>query len=185
MKKKLYFFYFLGVLRAVTENPWVPGTPKCQQMQISSQWRHNVHKGKQLKTSFSYLGQNVYFLAIWGALGGGGGGGGHPLIRLSLSCSQAIISPISMYIWNKGTIWKELLKVKIQNMNKIFFFYIWGVLGDPYVKQPGLPNYQGSKTSSQSRQMYNKENKATRSPEITRQQVQKLTPQFVLYIYWI
>ena len=30
-----------------------------------------VHKGKQLKTSFSYLGQNVYFL---GARGGGGGG---------------------------------------------------------------------------------------------------------------
>ena len=26
-------------------------------------------------------------------------------------------------------------------------------------------------------------NKATRSPEISREQVQKLTPQFVLYIY--
>ena len=31
--------------------------------------------------------------------------------------------------------------------------------------------------------MYNKENKATRSPEISREQVQKLTPQFLLYIY--
>ena len=41
-------------------------------MQISSQWRHNVHKGKQLKTSLSYLGQNAYFLAIWGAQVGGG-----------------------------------------------------------------------------------------------------------------
>ena len=30
--------------------------------------------------------------------------------------------------------------------------------------------------------MYNKENKATRSPEISREQVQKLTPQFLLYI---
>ena len=28
-------------------------------------------------------------------------------------------------------------------------------------------------------------NKATRSPEISRQQVQKLTPQFLFYIYWI
>ena len=28
-------------------------------------------------------------------------------------------------------------------------------------------------------------NKATRSPEISREQVQKLTPQFLLYIYWI
>ena len=27
--------------------------------------------------------------------------------------------------------------------------------------------------------------KATRSPEISREQVQKQTPQFVLYIYWI
>ena len=30
-----------------------------------------------------------------------------------------------------------------------------------------------------------KKNKATRSPEISREQVQKLTPQFLLYIYWI
>ena len=29
------------------------------------------------------------------------------------------------------------------------------------------------------------DNKATRSPEISRQQVQKLTPQFCFYIYWI
>ena len=28
-------------------------------------------------------------------------------------------------------------------------------------------------------------NKATRSPEISREQVQKLTPQFLLYIYWL
>ena len=28
-------------------------------------------------------------------------------------------------------------------------------------------------------------NKATRLPEISRKQVQKLTPQFLLYIYWI
>ena len=31
--------------------------------------------------------------------------------------------------------------------------------------------------------LYVKENKATRSPEISREQVQKLTPQFLLYIY--
>ena len=30
---------------------------------------------------------------------------------------------------------------------------------------------------------YQKDNKATRSPEISREQVQKLTPQFLLYIY--
>ena len=31
--------------------------------------------------------------------------------------------------------------------------------------------------------MWHKYNKATRSPEISREQVQKLTPQFLLYIY--
>ena len=33
-----------------------------------------VHKGKQLKTSFSYLGQNVYFDKFEGPGRGGGGG---------------------------------------------------------------------------------------------------------------
>ena len=32
-----------------------------------------VHKGKQLKTSFSDLGQNVYFQVFEGPWGGGGG----------------------------------------------------------------------------------------------------------------
>ena len=32
---------------------------------------------------------------------------------------------------------------------------------------------------------FHDENKATRSPEISREQVQKLTPQFLLCIYWI
>ena len=34
---------------ALTSNPGVPGAPKCQQMQTSSQWRHMYNKGKQLK----------------------------------------------------------------------------------------------------------------------------------------
>ena len=185
---------------------------------------------------------------FWGSL--------HSMIRLSLSCSPAIISPISMYMWNKETIWKELLKLESKIWQKyIYFLYLggsWGTL----TSNPGLPNFQGlvcwslsslchsnghietmpareinpftavtrirsqflrtqwstsnhqrvdmttphtaqpsglasdfqgSKTSSQSRQMHNKENKATRSPEISCEQVQKLTPQFLLYryIYWI
>ena len=87
-----------------------------------------VHKGKQLKTSLSYLDQNVYFLAIWGAQGGGGG---HSMIRLSLSWSPAIISPISMYMWNKDSNLKRTSKIKIQNMKNIYIFYIFGggVLG--------------------------------------------------------
>ena len=46
--------------------------------------------------------KNVIFLAIWGALGGGGG---HSMIKLGLSCFPAILSPISMYMWNKEAIW--------------------------------------------------------------------------------
>ena len=33
----------------------VPGAPKCQQMQPSSQWRHMYNKGKQFENSFSYI----------------------------------------------------------------------------------------------------------------------------------
>ena len=140
------------------------------------------------------------------------GPGGHSMIRLSLSCSPAIISPISMYMWNKEIIWKELVKLK----SKIWFFLYWGGGGGPggplrqtqgyqifravglhhradkcitrkknittgcsymgpnviffaflpilfifggpggLTSNPGLPNFQGSKTSSQSRQIYNK-----------------------------
>ena len=48
------------------------GGPKCQQMQASSQWKHMYNKGKQLKTSFSYMGQNVKKLYISGYLRGPG-----------------------------------------------------------------------------------------------------------------
>ena len=52
---------------------------------------------------------------------------------------------------------KAILKIQIM---KYILFYIgggggsWGTL----TSNPGLPNFQGSKTSSQSRQMYNKKN---------------------------
>ena len=90
-KKKM-----LGSYWALTSNPRVPGAAKCKQMQTSSQWRH-MYKGKQMKTRFSYMGH--IFLAIWGALGG------PSMIRLGLSCYPAILSPISMYMWNKEAIW--------------------------------------------------------------------------------
>ena len=54
MNKKNLFWGGHG--GAFTYNPWAPGAPKCQQMQASSQWRQ-IYKGKQLKTSFSYMGQ--------------------------------------------------------------------------------------------------------------------------------
>ena len=67
-------------------------------------------------------------------------------------------------------------------MKKNILFFIFGGGGSwgALMSNPGERKIQGSKTSSQSRHMYNK---ATRSPEISREQVQKLTPQFLLYIY--
>ena len=59
----------------------------------------------------------------------------------------------------------------------ILFSYLGGGGGGP-MSNPGEHKFQGSKTSSQSRPMYNKGNKATRSPEISRQQVQKLKHNF-------
>ena len=101
--------------------------------------------------------------------------------------------------------------VKIQNIkNKIHFFRVMlvpyiksrGTGGtkmsanadlitmETYVQQgktnptsnPRLPNFQDSKSSSQSRHMYYKGNKATRSPKISRQHVQKLT-HAIFFIY--
>ena len=41
----------------------------------------------------------------------------------------AILSPISMYMWNKEAIWWELSMFKSKIWNKYLFFHIWGVLG--------------------------------------------------------
>ena len=50
---------------------------------------------------------------------------------------------------------------------------------ETYVQQGG----NNLKTSFSYMSQNVKKNKATRSPEISREQVQKLTPQFLLYIY--
>ena len=52
-----------------------------------------LNKGKQLKTSFSYMGQIVKQLYIFGYLRDTGP---TSIIRLGLSCFPAILSPMSM-----------------------------------------------------------------------------------------
>ena len=60
---------FSGSCWAFTQNPGVlPGAPKCQLMQTSSQWRHMYNKGKQLKTSSWYIRAKMYF--VWGLIQG-------------------------------------------------------------------------------------------------------------------
>ena len=53
-------------------------------------------RGNNLKTICK---TNIYFGGILGALRGSS------MIRLNLSCFPAILSPISMYMWNKEAIW--------------------------------------------------------------------------------
>ena len=59
--------------------------------------------------------------------GPGRGGGVHSMIRLSPSCSPASYHLTHIYVYvKKGNNLKINFKVKIQNMKKKIFFYIWG-----------------------------------------------------------
>ena len=71
-------------------------------------------RGNHLKTSFSYIVQNVNKNIFW-------------------------------------AIWEARRESSMIGLGLFFFFHIWGLLGGPYVKR----KFQGSKTSSQSRHMYN------------------------------
>ena len=52
---------------------------------------------------------------------------------------------------------KKFLSLNPTYEKKYTFFHIWGVLGGPLItSNPGERKFQGSKTSSQSRHMYNK-----------------------------
>ena len=64
-------------------------------MQPSSQWRQMYNKGKQFENQFFIYEpkcKKKYIL-------------GYSIIRLCLSCFPDILSPISMYMSNKETIW--------------------------------------------------------------------------------
>ena len=47
-----------------------PGTPKCQQMQTSSQWKHMYNNGKQVENQIFIYRPNVIKIYILGYLGG-------------------------------------------------------------------------------------------------------------------
>ena len=72
-------------------NPGVPGVPKCQFITVETY----AQQEKTINNRFSYIGQNVNKIYIFGYLGGPGGGG-TSMIRLRISCFPAILSPISM-----------------------------------------------------------------------------------------
>ena len=125
----------------------LPGSPKCQQMQTSSQWRHMYKNGKQLETSFSYLGQNVKNMYIFGYFKGPGGGGAS-IIRLDLSCFPAISThhpyPCTCEIRKQSD--KNFL-VQIQKYEtNIMFLYLCVLVGggglDSYV-EPRVTKFPG------------------------------------------
>ena len=63
-----------------------------------------VQQGETIwKPFFSFMGQNVKKMYILGGILGALRGSS--MIRLNLSCFPAILSPISMYMWNKEAIW--------------------------------------------------------------------------------
>ena len=80
-----YFFY--GALHKIQRYQGHQNVSKCRP-------HHNgdicTIRGNNLKTSFSFMGQNVKKMYILGALRGSS------MIRLGLSCFPAILSPISM-----------------------------------------------------------------------------------------
>ena len=49
-----------------------------------------------------------------------------------------------------------MFKFKPKIWKKLYFFHIWGVLGGGPTLNPGERKFQGSKTSQQSKQIYNK-----------------------------
>ena len=83
-------------------------------------------RGNNLKTSFSFMGQNVkkklYFGAILGALRGSS------MIRLGLSCFPAILSPISMYSEIRKQSDKKFLSLNPKYEKKLYFFHIWATI---------------------------------------------------------
>ena len=59
-----------------------------------------VQQGETIwKRFFQFMGQNVKKNYRWEDAWGSS------MIRLNLSCFPAILSPISMYMWNKEAIW--------------------------------------------------------------------------------
>ena len=47
--------FFRGHIGPIHKIQGVPGAPKCQQAQTSSQWRHMYNKGKQFENHFFHL----------------------------------------------------------------------------------------------------------------------------------
>ena len=112
--KKIYFVFFSG-----SQNPGVPGAPKCQQMQTSSQWRQTyVHEGETIWKPDFHIWAKMEKIYISRGLRGSS--------MIGLSCFPAIFSPVSMYMSNKETIWQEISKFKPKIWKKYTFFIFGG-----------------------------------------------------------
>ena len=77
MKKTIFFWVFLGGPAGRYIKSMGTGDTKMSANADLITVETYVHKGKQLKTSFSYLGQNVYFFSN---LRGPGRGWGHSIL---------------------------------------------------------------------------------------------------------
>ena len=106
-------------------------------------------RGNNLKTSFSYMSQNFIFLAIYGALRG------LQWSDWAYLAFQLSSHPNLCACQIRKQSDKNFLSLSPKyEKKKLFFSYLggsWGAL----MSNPGERKFQGSKTSSQSRHMYN------------------------------
>ena len=104
-------------------------TMETYEQQGETIWKPVFHiRAKMLKKKI--------FWAIYGVLRG------YSMIRLGLSCFPAILSPISMYISNKETIWSEIFKFKPKIWKNIFFFSYLGGPGGPLCRTQVNKNFR-------------------------------------------
>ena len=136
----IFFFFFGGHVGPLHKIQGHQNVSKCSP-------HHNgdicTTRGNNLKTSFSYMSQNVKKKLYFGLLRGPWGG-----IQWSDWAYLAFQQSSHPYLCT--------CQIRKQSDKKFLYFFSYlGVLG-ALMSNTGERKYQGSKTSSQSRHMYNK-----------------------------
>ena len=107
--KKIYFIFFGVMLGPYIKSRGTRGTKMSANADLITVETY-VQQGETIwKPFFFHLWAKMYKKCIfWGCFGSPEGSS---MIRLNLSCFPAILSPISMYMWNKEAIW-DIFKFK-------------------------------------------------------------------------
>ena len=154
LKQKKYFLFFgghVGPLHKIQGYQGHRNVIKCSP-------HHNgdicTTRGNNLRTSFSYMSQNVKKCIYFGLIRGPWGG-------LQWSDWAYLAIQLSSHPYPcTCQIRKQSDKNKVLSLNpkyeKNILFFIFGGSWGALMSNPGERKFQGSKTSSQSRHMYDK-----------------------------